>query len=284
MTERLNIRRMQVPESTEPFIDIDKEITTDDWGHFEAMLDWHRGYAKEHSEWWKQFADFAANMHRLDPGHGALSRTDWAGMKSEFSRAKISPDLSPWHECVHLAVNMHELDPTQEIAITIEDIPQIEQEIAKDIAAGFVNAQPVTLVPPLCILFPGRKPLGYRETLDYLNKDFRKRSTGATKETAAWNFIVTAAYLRILEPETKIPISREMHTGIKADLRKLRDSAHADDANAKRYEGSFHLASYAARVKLVTAERVEITDREIIITPSRQHLAEHVDQPEHLSL
>jgi hypothetical protein len=192
MNERLNIRRMQVPEKSNkeelPF-DADKELTEPFWNGVITELRW----LQDHNQWpralaiassltqlgrrdefdippeqWEgidkyidkrgqldadQNAQFLARVKIVDPTHElALTDDNWRWMISKFDALKQS---GHWELVVPFAKNLKILQPHLEV-LSVDDLQHIHAVLELQQTRGW--AYFTTLVDALCALDPDNQP------------------------------------------------------------------------------------------------------------------------------
>lgn len=251
------------PENGLPF-DPEKEITKDDWQELKTELKENRK-AKD----WYGFSCTAMNMKILDPKIDiGLDRAAKQGMKSELEnpRDREFQDVESykWSKFAHQAAAMKILDPEMDLGLTKAQWQEMN-DLLKD-KSEWVDF--CSLAVDMKILDPKLDPemdLGLDQDVrqklrDYV--DHHKKTQGHALYSS--EFFELAAKVKILDPEIDLGLDQAAWQRMRKHLR-IRETRIAHKPLV--YQPSADkFASQAAAMKILAAEKVEITDNGLEIT------------------
>jgi hypothetical protein len=268
MTERLNVRRMQVPERSEsriiPF-DPEKEVTEEDWGIIEGF---RSGYL-ERGEW-REFLNVASSIKILDPDK-------CPPLSDKTLQAIYESELAPYEQDLRKEYfeNLYRLkliDPSQ----TGPNLSQTEKEVLHsyveaDRESTHSDRQSwdyfVHIAAKACVLDPGYIPDIPRD--DRIGITKRLEELRRLDSLDGW--IGLASSLRIILPNftTDVVISP-------GEWDEIKEWYHDNKTTPSRKRMLYK----AAQLKILAAEELKITDHGLEITMRKDVGIERESKPQ----
>ena len=273
MNERMNIRRMQVPDREEakdiPF-DPKKEVTTEDWGIIEGF---QSGYMERRD--WKNFLNFTPWIKVLDPQR-------CPPISEETFDAICQSELEPYEqdmpkEYFENLYRLKVLDPARAGTLSDTEKEVLQRYVEADREATHKDRQSwdyfVHIAAKARVLDPSYVPdipksdwIGIAKRLDEL----RRADT--------WNgWMALAASARVILPNfsTDLAISPEQWDEMKQWYHDNKTSA-----------GRKRMLYQAAQMKMLAAEEFKVTDQgfEINMRKKTSLRQETEPQPAHIEI
>lgn len=274
--ERLNFRRFALPQERvdrreEPF-DPEREVTEEDWkGMQEAFATIHADAedSRTHAGW-ITVATFARDMTFIDESRSpALQASDWQHMEDAIGFYRLDPDASPhrnpWPYVTDIAAGIHVLNPLRPIHITNSDLQAME---------GYLNSSNDVdavrdIVRNLHFLRPDKMIPGIDTEMIRRAKGSIERVRASKSEGGLNVAFRDLALARIIAPqETFLPVPG-MLTVQRKKLAAERELAISSGSE----NGWVRFADRAAKLKIVSAEKIEMDERRITFTlpPAGKH-------------
>jgi len=268
--DKINIHELAIeePERVSETFDPEKDITADDW---RAVLGQLKDYRTRQR--WGNFADEAMSIKIIDPKRDLIIiRSDWAGMEGDLEeKRKIHGNFQrpDWFSFFNIAAGMKVLDSKKDFKISQAEWQSAQEKLQEYGSVSLwqdflIFASAMNIVAPSKNLELNQKATeGVRELLD------------GCKEAGNWYmFSNIAAQLKILDANIDIGLDEVAWRGMRSELEKQRKNyvdGHTTD-----------IATQAANMKILAAEKVEVTDRGLkLIMPEKRSLqSETPEMPE----
>jgi len=274
MNERLNIRRMNIlEEKGEPeWFDPSTEITASDWGAMEIERTEYRTMDDSLFDPVEWLVEMTAYMNIIDPnGPQRLVESEVEHMQE---RIDVARSKNEWGDFLAIAAHFKMANPTWDPNITPFEVNDIAQDIS---AWGDMGPGKITQLAEARILDPKTsfvRPDEIKDIEQAVQTQYEVRTvdTNITDKFSSWEyFIDRASDARIISSDIQVPkLNAEDWRTMRAMLRE-----HMKEGRPKAF------ARYAARMKILAAKSVEVTEKGIVLTmPEKKTFEKNHPQPE----
>jgi hypothetical protein len=265
MNERMNIRRMQVPEQKKeqvrPFDPL-KEITQGEW---QKMRDELAIMREERDS--QEYAQLGANMKILNPEEGfTIGRSTWA-WEPLWNDLAHSKEEEMWEGFVQTAALMKIIDPSFSFPLSEKDKEDISQlwQTKRDIYKLHELAR-------ANIFYPEGRRRWDRSEWEYYASIITNRQV----DSSNWTFAQFASNLRLACPEYDLPLTGSDWVAMRGDLDSSRAALKQDPNDDPDYDQIFknNFVNMAVYMTILAADRIEITDEglQLINSPESKNL------------
>jgi hypothetical protein len=257
MNERLNIRRLQVPEMVDenrPF-DSEKEITAEKWAQIEAGLQ----EARAGTEWKIQskLHRYAANMRILRSGDLSLDSKDWSQIEDTLDNQRkgyVDGVKKSGESFLDTLFCVKVLDPSRNFSESdLDKLRENIQECRKGYFGSLIDG-----VAHLHVIVPEEDVLNSEdwEIMQRTLNDVREkmlRAPWSSVHPRTWSFVSLVSDMRLIRPELNRLTSDDWKL-IRYDFR----NSNMDIAEE---------LEYMAMMKIAAAETIEVSSQGLRIGP-----------------
>jgi hypothetical protein len=244
------------PEAELPF-DVERDITPEDWKRIEPFL----AESREKGEW-GFFAWRASAMKLLFPKRVeelGLDNEAWAGTKKQLEQYRYSDDMTGRSVFYHLAANMKVLFPerTDELKLDEETWENMRSDLRSNLEKPLTWSLEYHHLYYMALLFPEKMN-------ELLNDKVRNVAVESFKEDLKRGLVLMVergAQLRVILGELT---SQQLGFGPE-EWREMTDSLE-DSRIGKPVSFLFD----ATHMKILAAEKVEVTDKGLEINMRRK--------------
>ncbi|KKP33210.1 MAG: hypothetical protein A2360_04845 [Candidatus Staskawiczbacteria bacterium RIFOXYB1_FULL_32_11] len=261
-SDNLNIHELAIEEpekKSEVFFDFEKEITEEDWGEMEKNMQRLLDDANYNNVPW-----VAMNMKIIRPDYEP--KFDWRVMQKITADINIQRELGEWRDFFSLAMEMKFVDPNYNSSIAFPELLGIKRELEKcKNKQNWDNfsaiAMQIKIIDPInCSDFLG---------LDSNVWDSMFRSLKNYKDNNMWNeFVNQATHMKVIDPKIDLDISESDWDNIRKKINFERNLGRG-----------ISFSNLVARVKILAAEKLEVTDKGLEITMPKQSVGLQRETP-----